>query len=173
VSRWGGHIGNHHLGSGAAREVDVVKGVNMAWRRSALAFPVGLAGIGAQPHNEIALAAWARANGFRLIYDPRITVDHYPGERFDEDGRNHRSARAISEEAYNLSLATMAWTHTSRLSVTLRGVFVGEASTPGVIRWVAGRVGLASRVRGTIPAVVGRLRAARAPRLTFRPVIAE
>lgn len=173
VTRWGGHIGNHHLGKGEEREADVVKGVNMAWRRSALAFPVGLAGRGAQPHNEIALAAWARGRGFRLLYDPRIVVDHYPGERFDDDGRNHRTAGAISDEAYNLSMATMAWSHTSRLRVTLRGVLVGEASTPGLARWVAGRLRVASRVSGLAPAVAGRLRAARARPLTFRPVDAR
>ena len=173
VTRWGGHVGNHHLGKGGERETDVVKGVNMAWRRSALAFPVGLAGRGAQPHNEIALAAWARAHGFTLLYDPRISVDHYPAERFDEDGRDHRTAGAISDEAYNLSLATMAWSHTSRLRVTLRGVLVGEASTPGLVRWVAGRLRVASPVAGLRAALAGRLRAARARPLTFRPVDAE
>lgn len=170
VTRWGGHIGNHHLGRGAGRETDIVKGVNMAWRRSALAFPVGLAGQGAQPHYEIALAAWARARGFRLRYDPRIVVDHYPGERFDEDGRDHRTAGAISDEAYNLSLATMAWAHTTRWRVTLRGLLVGEASTPGLVRWVAGRFRLASPVTGLAPALAGRLRAGRARPLSFRPV---
>jgi hypothetical protein len=170
VTRWGKHIGNHHLGTGDERAVDVLKGVNMAWRRSALAFPVGLAGQGAQPHYEIALAAWARCRGFQLFYDSRITVDHYPGQRFDEDGRDHRTAGAIANEAYNLSLATMAWAHTTRFRVTLRGVLIGEASTPGLARWGAGRLGLAAPVTGLGPALAGRLRAARARRLTFRPL---
>jgi glycosyltransferase involved in cell wall biosynthesis len=171
VTRWGGHIGNHHLGTGEARTTDVVKGVNMAWRRSALAFPLGLAGSGAQPHYEIAMAAWARARGFRLLYDPRITVDHYPGERFDEDGRNNRTAGAISNEAYNLSLATMAWSHTNRFRVTVRGILLGEASTPGLGRWTAGRLGLVSPARGLVPTVAGRVRGALARQLAFRSVI--
>jgi hypothetical protein len=163
-------IGNHHLGTGPAREVHVLKGVNMAWRRSALAFPIGLAGEGAQPHNEIAMSAWARRRGFRLIYDPSIRVEHFPGQRYDSDSRTGRAAGAVRNEAFNLSLTTIACDHTSRIGVTARGVLVGQASTPGLFRWLAGRFGLASRVSGLFPSLAGRARAAIAPALAFRPV---
>lgn len=170
VSSWGAHQGNHHLGKGAARRVDVLKGVNMAWRRSALAFPRGLAGHGAEAHNEMGIAAWARRRGFTIVYDPTILVDHYPGERFDQDGRIHRTARAAADEAYNLSLTTQAFGHTNRLRVTLRGILIGEASTPGLARSIAGRLGIAAPAGHLIASVRGRLKASVAPRLTFRPL---
>lgn len=170
IGRWGGHHGNHHLGRGQARTVDIVKGVNMAWRRTALAFPRGLAGQGAQPHNEIAISAWARRQGFQVIYDPELVVDHYPGQRFDPDGRVHRSSQAVRDESYNLSRAATAWPHTSRLGILLRGTLVGERATPGMARWLAGRAGLASRAQGLGASFRGRLRAAMAPSLSFAPL---
>jgi hypothetical protein len=45
-------IGNHHLGVGEPREVDVLKGVNMSYRRTAIAdihFDERMRGTGAQP----------------------------------------------------------------------------------------------------------------------------
>ena len=57
--QWFGRvIGNHHLGVGAAQSVDVLKGVNMAWRRSAIdgrRFDDRLRGTGAQVHFEACL----------------------------------------------------------------------------------------------------------------------
>jgi hypothetical protein len=50
VTRWGKVIGNHHLAAGPVREVEILKGVNMAFRRRALALPVELRGTGSQPH---------------------------------------------------------------------------------------------------------------------------
>ncbi|MER3588223.1 MAG: glycosyl transferase family A, partial [Mastigocladus sp. ERB_26_1] len=56
--QWYGRvIGDHHKGIGAAREVDVLKGVNMAYRRSAIAglrFDERMLGTGAQVHFELA-----------------------------------------------------------------------------------------------------------------------
>jgi len=35
--------------------------------------------------------------GWKLIYDPRVAVDHYPAQRFDEDQRNKFNQIAQSE----------------------------------------------------------------------------
>ena len=51
VQAWGRCIGNHHLGAGAPREVDILKGANMSFRHVHLGgrrFDVGLKGEGAQ-----------------------------------------------------------------------------------------------------------------------------
>ena len=90
VQWFGRLIGNHHLGVGKPREVDVLKGVNSSYRRSALAsirFDQRLLGTGAQIHNELGLCLALRRAGWKLIYDPAAAVDHYLGERFYEDQR--------------------------------------------------------------------------------------
>src|SRR5262249_9443786 len=69
VTRWGRLVGNHHLGEGEPRCVDVLKGANMVFRRASLALPVGLRGAGAEAHFEVATSLWARARGWTLIYD--------------------------------------------------------------------------------------------------------
>lgn len=90
VQWFGRLIGNHHLGVGKPREVDVLKGVNSSYRRSAIAnlrFDQRLLGTGAQIHNELGLCLALRRAGWKLIYDPAAAVDHYLGERFYEDQR--------------------------------------------------------------------------------------
>src|SRR5207247_3046342 len=57
--RWYGRvIGNHHVGVGEQREVDVLKGANMSYRRAAvqvIGFDEQVRGSGAQVHFELAL----------------------------------------------------------------------------------------------------------------------
>lgn len=87
---YGRLTGSQHLGTGGPREVDVLKGANMAFRRTALAglrLDERLRGSGAQMHWELALGLAVKRAGWRLIYDPAVAVDHYPAERFDEDQR--------------------------------------------------------------------------------------
>ena len=100
ISAWGRTTGGHHLGYGPATQVNVLKGVNMSFRRQALALPSQLRGNGAQVHNEMYLSIWAAAQGWRLVYDPAALVDHYVGPRFDGDGRDTRSSQAIADEAF-------------------------------------------------------------------------
>ncbi|MEI6453719.1 MAG: glycosyltransferase [Actinomycetes bacterium] len=73
---YGRLIGNHHRGQGQARRVDVLKGVNSAYRREALALPVGLR----DRHGgqfEVVMGAFIQRNGGQLSYDPELQVDHY------------------------------------------------------------------------------------------------
>lgn len=100
-------IGNHHLGVGGAREVDMLKGANMSYRRAAierLRFDTRLRGAGAQVHNDMAFSMEVQRAGWTLLYDPAIAVDHFPAERFDDDRRDAASLNAISNGAYNLQL---------------------------------------------------------------------
>jgi glycosyltransferase involved in cell wall biosynthesis len=83
-------IGNHHLGIGEPREVDVLKGVNMSYRRTAIGsrrFDQRMQGTGAQAHFELAFALPLRRAGWKIIYDPMVAVAHYVAQRFDEDQR--------------------------------------------------------------------------------------
>ncbi|MBI0331676.1 glycosyltransferase family 2 protein [Burkholderia plantarii] len=100
-------VGNHHLGVGGAREVDMLKGANMIYRRDAidgLRFDTRLRGAGAQTHNDMAFSMAVKRRGWKLVYDPAVAVDHYPAERFDEDRRDAASRNAIVNAAYNLHL---------------------------------------------------------------------
>jgi cellulose synthase/poly-beta-1,6-N-acetylglucosamine synthase-like glycosyltransferase len=134
IGRWGQLSGHHHIGAGPVTDVDVLKGVNMSFRRTALALPDGLLGDGAQVHNEVAICTWATDQGWRLIYDPSIVVDHYTGPRFDKDGRQRRAKGAVYDEAYNLTVALLSLRSDLRLRRLLFGMLVGDRATPGLLR---------------------------------------
>lgn len=106
LTSFGKIVGNHHLGVGEAREVDILKGANMSYRRAAIrniGFDVRLRGAGAQVHNDMAFSISVKRAGWKVVYDPRVAVDHFPAERFD-DGRGTQSLTSMSNAAYNLHL---------------------------------------------------------------------
>jgi cellulose synthase/poly-beta-1,6-N-acetylglucosamine synthase-like glycosyltransferase len=107
LQRSGRIVGNHHLGSGAAREVDLLKGANMSYRREAIAdmrFDRRLRGTGAQTHNDMAFSLSVKRAGWKLVYDPRVAVDHYPAPRPGEDPRNAQTLASMRNAAFNLHL---------------------------------------------------------------------
>ncbi|PLZ04258.1 glycosyl transferase [Burkholderia sp. WAC0059] len=100
-------VGNHHLGVGEAREVDLLKGVNMSYRCEAvrhLNFDRRLRGTGAQVHNDMGFSMGVKHAGWKVVYDPAIAVDHYPAPRFGEEPRDALTLASISNAAYNLHL---------------------------------------------------------------------
>jgi glycosyltransferase involved in cell wall biosynthesis len=127
-------IGNHHLGAGTARSVEVLKAANMVFRRPALALPDGLRGDGAQVHFEIATSLWAVNQGWRLIYDPSLAVDHFAGPRFDDDARHTTSARATANAAFNFALCLGALRPELRRRRLVYGLLAGDKATPGLLR---------------------------------------
>jgi glycosyltransferase involved in cell wall biosynthesis len=88
---WFGRVnGNHHLGSIHIQEVDILKGVNMSFRRAAIQdsiFDTRLLGNGAQVCNDMAFSLSIKRKGWKLIYDPKVSVKHFQGERLDSDQR--------------------------------------------------------------------------------------
>jgi cellulose synthase/poly-beta-1,6-N-acetylglucosamine synthase-like glycosyltransferase len=107
VQWFGRAIGNHHLGVGEHREVDILKGVNMSFRSSAIAemqFDSRMRGVGAQVHFEMAFSLVLRRSGWKIIYDPKVAVDHYPAQRFDEDQRNNFNEIALTNAVHNETL---------------------------------------------------------------------
>lgn len=162
ISPWGKLIGDHHRGRGPARDVDVLKAVNMAFRREALALPRRLRGRGAQVHFEVATGLWARQRGWRLVYDPAIVVDHYPGPRFDPDRRERPDPSAARDAAYNLVTCLVGLSPRLGRRRALFGLLVGDAMTPGLAR---AAVALAHRDRSVLarlgPSLRGQLEALR------------
>jgi len=109
-------IGNCHLGAVVAREVDVLKGANMSYRRDAvrnIRFDPRLRGSGAQVHNDMAFSMSVKSARWKLIYDPQVAVDHFPAERLDEDRRDAPSMVGVCNAAFNLHLTLRD--HLSRL----------------------------------------------------------
>ena len=137
--QWFGRmVGNHHLGSGAAREVDILKGVNMSFRRTALAglrCDERLKGTGAQVHFEVALSLGIQQQGWQLLYDPAVAVDHYLSKRFDEDQRNAFNAVACRNIAHNETFILLSHLPPLRRVVyILWALLVGVRGTPGLVQ---------------------------------------
>jgi hypothetical protein len=172
VRWWGGHIGNHHRGEGPAREVAVLKGVNVAFRASALALPAPgvLHGQGAEAHWEILVCDHLRRQGLALLYDPAVVVDHRRGRRFDEDDRFAPSPTAIADTAYNLLTATAGLAPALRPVHYLGGVLRGDRALPGfgraLVALAQGEPAVAARL---LPALQGRTAAYRRLGVWGRP----
>lgn len=138
VGKWGRVVGNHHVGIGGARRVDVLKGVNMAFRRHLIQLPSGLRGGGAQAHNDLSVSLWVRRQGWDLIYDPDLIVDHYPAPRQEGTPRGRPPRQAVSDEAYNYTAALLAMRAVSPLRLLTYGLLFGNRAYPGLGRCLIG-----------------------------------
>ncbi|WP_144113624.1 glycosyltransferase family 2 protein [Paraburkholderia sp. BCC1886] len=137
--RWYGRtIGNHHIGHGSAREVQVLKGVNMAWRRAAigtLRFDARLRGTGAQVHCEMAFSLDVQRRGWTLIYDPSLLVEHFPAQRSDEDQRFTFNDAAFYNASFNLRLIMCEYlTPPGRWAFVAYSTLIGDRADPGFLR---------------------------------------
>ncbi len=135
--QWHGRlIGNHHKGVGTARDVDILKGVNMSFRRSAvgdLRFDQRLLGSGAQVHFEVAFCLALKRKGWKLVYDPHILVDHYLAHRFDEDQRYQFNPVAYFNLVHNETVAVVEHLSLPRQMVyMLWSVFIGTRDAYGL-----------------------------------------
>ncbi|PZV22219.1 MAG: glycosyl transferase family A [Leptolyngbya sp.] len=140
VQWFGRVIGNHHLGVGSPRYVDVLKGVNMSFRKSAIAdiyFDDRMLGAGAQVHFELAFCLSLKKKGWKIIYDPAIAVDHYPAQRFDEDKRNLFSYEAKKNAVHNETFALMNYfAITQQIIFIFWATIVGTRDAYGLIQWL-------------------------------------
>lgn len=140
VQWFGRVIGNHHIGIGEPREVDVLKGVNMSFRRSAIAelrFDQRMRGTGAQVHFEVAFTLALRRAGWTLIYDPKVAVDHFRGQRFDEDKRDTFNGLAVTNAVHNETLILLEhFSPTQRTIFLVWAMLVGTRDAPGFLQWL-------------------------------------
>lgn len=139
--QWFGRvIGNHHLGVGEPREVDILKGVNMSFRTQAigqLRFDERMRGTGAQVHFEMAFTLALKRAGWKIIYDPNVAVDHYPAQRFDEDQRNNFNEIAFINLVHNETLVLLEHLPIIRRIVFLFwAIFVGTCDSLGLVQWL-------------------------------------
>ena len=145
--QWFGRMtANHHAGSGPPRDVDVVKGTNMAYRRTLLVehgFDGRMRGGGSQVHNEASACLPLLRRGYRIVYDPAIVVDHYPAERPSGDPRGEIEPEAVADTAHNYLLSLLDHLSPRRRRVLLAWMLlVGTGATPGLLNgcrlWLRG-----------------------------------
>lgn len=136
---WGRIAGGHQAGHGRPRDVDHLRGVNMAFRRSLLSFPVGLRGLGAQGYNEVSLCLAVRAAGYRVVYDPSLRVDHQLAPRHEQgDGDRRRPGLAKrQDDAFNQTYTLLSFRPRWRGPHMVYVLLVGDRSTGGLARCVA------------------------------------
>jgi GT2 family glycosyltransferase len=133
-------VGGHSDGVGPARDVDHLRGVNMAFRRHLLRSPVGLRGPGAEGCNELAPCLAVLAAGRRVVYDPELCVDHDHAPRYEHgDGnRVHAATAKRVDDAFNQTY-TLLSLRPGRVRRMLYVVLIGDRSTGGLARcaWAA------------------------------------
>jgi cellulose synthase/poly-beta-1,6-N-acetylglucosamine synthase-like glycosyltransferase len=136
IQWFGRMLGNHHIGSGAPRDVDVLKGVNMSFRRAAVArhgFDERLRGEGAQVHSELSICLPLRRCGLRIVYDPNIVVTHHPATRPHGDHRHGADWAAVEASAHNEALQILDhFGPPRRLVYLLWGCAIGTTEAPGL-----------------------------------------
>jgi cellulose synthase/poly-beta-1,6-N-acetylglucosamine synthase-like glycosyltransferase len=140
VQWFGRTIGEHHRGIGESREVEILKGANMSYRKTAignLRFDERLLGSGAEVHNDLAFSLSIKKAGWKLIYDPLVEIDHYHGKRFGEDQRGQFNEIAWFNEVHNGTLALMEYLpFVRRIVFTIWSVFVGTRKSFGLLQWL-------------------------------------
>jgi cellulose synthase/poly-beta-1,6-N-acetylglucosamine synthase-like glycosyltransferase len=140
VQWFGRLVGNNHLGVGPPREVDMLKGVNMSFRRLAIGgirFDDRLRGNGAQVHLDHSFAMAVKRAGWKLVYDPEVAVDHYLAPRADEDQRIGFNALAYRNSVHNQTLGMLDHLPPFRRTVFLGyAILVGTWAAPGLVQWV-------------------------------------
>jgi glycosyltransferase involved in cell wall biosynthesis len=139
--QWFGRlIGNHHIGVGEPQEVDLLKGANMSFRKKTITgerFDERMWGSGAQVNFEVAFCLALKRAGWKLIYDPKIGVDHFRGQRFDEDKRDTFNDIAIVNAIHNETLILLEYLPPLRRIVFLVwAVLIGTRDTFGFVQWL-------------------------------------
>jgi GT2 family glycosyltransferase len=129
---WGRLVGEQHRGTGEARPVDHLRGVNMSLRRRWWRLDRRLRGDGAQYAWELDACLAARRADRLVIYDPNAIVDHEHAPRFDADQRDAPSFTARAERVHNETYLLLKWLDPWRALIVLAyGLLVGTRSAPG------------------------------------------
>jgi glycosyltransferase involved in cell wall biosynthesis len=140
VQWFGRLIGNHDKGVGRAREVDVLKGVNMSFRRAALGarrFDERMRGGGAEVDHELQLCLALQRDGWRLLYDPAILVDHFQAQRRAGGDRSPDCPASVRAATHNNTVATLEHLPQLRRFVFLAwALCVGTRRDFGIVQFV-------------------------------------
>ena len=132
-------VGNHHVGIGGPRDVELLKGANCAYRAAALklvGFDSRLRGQGAQVHWELMLGLNLLRRGWRLVYDPAIGVDHFPSVRHGKDQRGQFQTDTHYDIIYNETISLSEYLPPlRRAAFLLWATLVGTRFAPGLLQF--------------------------------------
>jgi GT2 family glycosyltransferase len=180
--QWFGRtIGEHHHGVGAPRGVDFLKGANMSYRQAALVglrFDDRLRGLSC-PCEDLAFSLSVARRGWKLIYDPAVLVDHYPG--VTAEIRHYAIVSAVPDTGglinFGFNQMVTLWDELSphrRVVYVIWSALVGTRVSPGLLQAIRFTPTLGKlswkrflsiqrgSLRGMIAATAPRLRATRA-----------
>lgn len=132
---WGTIKGNHHLVIGTARSVDVIKGCNLTFRRSAVAglkFDDRLLGKGAQVGNDSWFSLCVKVLGFDVILNPQAIVDHYPAERADGAREVLSKEKCFEQAVNNVALTVANMRFSQKVRFIIFSALVGFRYCPGL-----------------------------------------
>lgn len=145
--RWFGRtIADHHLGAGEPREVDILKGVNMSYRRAAIRDVrfderLLLAG-GVHPMEDYLFSMETKRAGWKILYDPAVAVDHHQAQRLE----GHRSFKAgqqlfdsttVTNRVHNHTLMLLeSFSPLRRLAFMFWAFLVGSRNAFGLLQWL-------------------------------------
>jgi GT2 family glycosyltransferase len=146
LTNYGRIIGNHHRGHGPFREVDLLKGCNVAIRGQLLreiGIDTHLLGQGAQVHWELALCLDIKRKGFFVAYDPSLQIIHHIAPRLDEDQihRGKFSRQGLYDLVYNEHFVIHSRDKgTRRIFHFLWALAVGSLAAPGLVQYLRGKL---------------------------------
>ena len=139
VSWYGRWIGQAHRGAGPPREVELLKGCNMSFRRAAIEgvwFDRRLKGSGAQWFNDAAFSLAVKRAGWQVVYDPAVRVDHFLGQRHAGDEREALAPSDVYGVVYNETLILLEYLPPARRAAYLGfAVTIGTRRAPGLLQW--------------------------------------
>jgi len=160
VQWFGRLIGEHHQGSFETLEVDHLKSVNMSCRRKCLdPFDESLIG-SVQLRDDTDISLTMKGKGFKIIYDPEIKVDHFPGVQFSRGGRGAVTEETVYELGFNSTYVLLKHLPPLRRFLFLIYFFgMGDTGSPGIVKGfeLAAKNKSLGPLRFLVPATRGKL----------------
>jgi glycosyltransferase involved in cell wall biosynthesis len=139
VQWFGRMIAEHHRGVGAPRSVQFLKGANMSFRRTAIAdlhFDVRLRGTSCE---DLAFSLAVNRRGWKVLYDPAVLVDHYPGRTAET--RHYATiftavdCEGLTNFAFNQAITLRDELQGPRFAVfVIWSILVGTRACPGLLQ---------------------------------------
>jgi glycosyltransferase involved in cell wall biosynthesis len=138
IFKWNGHKGNHHCGSQKSPvKIDVIKGVNLSFRRSAfnsMQIDPALEGEGAETCWEIDICQKIILAGYYCLYDNNNYVFHFWSPRVGFDNRTDVFSPAWPKRIFNEALTMTKFRPLTELVIwALRLFCIGTRNQPGIV----------------------------------------
>jgi len=131
ITFYGRSIGNHHNITNKPQEVHYLKGCNMSYRSDLLdSIDSNLQG-----SDVIFEEQWIGLHiikqGYKIIYDPQILVDHFPSELKGEIKRDYNKQRVFLRANNQIYILLSFFSLPRKLFFLFYTFFIGDSQNPG------------------------------------------